>query len=594
MKKHFLYLLLALSYGSSYGQNFNPNLAAKLQFKLDSLVTVFSYNTKGISASVFCPGQGIWQGASGVSYTGKTLTPDMQMGLASNSKLFTAVTLLLMAEDSILSLEDSLSKWIPNYTNVNPNITIRQLLNHTSGVSDPFFTTGLLDTVQKYPTRVYTPQEVLTWLGPKAFDPGKGYQYSNINYILAGMVAKSATGKDISTLIRNYILTPLHMDSTFYDIVEPVNGILAHRHHQMLDIDSISRISLNTSGGPAGSLFSTVGDMAKWYQALMNGEVLSEKSFAELTNFVSSGNYGLGIQKTVFYNRTTWGHAGSTVGYKTRIVYDPGMKIFVCCLANDDYSALDGITVLLYKFLIENLPTPANPISGITEVCQGTNGVTYTTPIIPNATSYHWTFPIGASGTSTTNTINIEYGIYAQSGKITVSGNNTYGPGAPSQLMVLVNDKPGKPDISLVGNSLHSSATTGNQWFDENGLISGAQNQDYTPSKTGTYSVLTTNGKCISDTSEKFKFTFTGTEELKSNTGFKMYPNPTQKELIIEFENTSKGASIQIYTLQGRLVQTEIAQAITTIETSQLPKGMYLLKVEQGPITWVRKFVKED
>lgn len=58
------------SYGSSFGQNFNPNLAAKLQFKLDSLVTVFSYNTKGISASVFCPGQGIWQGASGVSYAG--------------------------------------------------------------------------------------------------------------------------------------------------------------------------------------------------------------------------------------------------------------------------------------------------------------------------------------------------------------------------------------------------------------------------------------------------------------------------------------------------------------------------------------------
>ena len=490
-------------------QTFNANLANILQNKLDSMVTTFSYNTKGISASIYVPGQGTWRGVSGVNYTGFPLTKNMQLGLASNSKLFTAVTMLRLQEDNILNLNDSIKKWIPNYTNVNPNITIRQLLNHTSGISDPFFTTGLLDTIQKYPTKVYTPTEVLTWLGPKVYDPGVGYQYSNINYILAGMIAKSATGKEISTLIRDYILTPLHMDSTFSDYFETVNGTLSHRHHNMVDLDTVSRVALNSAGGPSGFIFSTSGDMSKWYQALMSNQVLTPNSFAQLTNFVSSGNYGLGIQRTVFYGRTTWGHAGSTVGYKTRMVYDTAMKVIVCGLANDDYSALDGIIITLYKLVLDNLPQQADRITGNANVCQGQNSVTYTVPTIPNATSYIWTLPNGATGTSSTNSITVNYGSTALSGNITVCGTSIYGNGLVSTLPITVNLLPSTPG-TITGNAIVCQGK--DSVFYTVPTIANAVNYVWTI-PTGTSSVVNNNNLrlTISNTAVSGNITVKGT-----------------------------------------------------------------------------------
>jgi D-alanyl-D-alanine carboxypeptidase len=86
-----------------------------------------------MSAGVYVPGQGIWAGTSGLSYSGQPMTSDMKLGLASNSKLFTAVVMLILAEKNVISLEDHLYKWLPNFKNIDPNVTIRQLLNHTSG-----------------------------------------------------------------------------------------------------------------------------------------------------------------------------------------------------------------------------------------------------------------------------------------------------------------------------------------------------------------------------------------------------------------------------------------------------------------------------
>lgn len=102
-----------------------------------------------MAASVYYPGQGIWTGASGLSYSGHPITADMEFGLASNSKLFTSVMLLKLAEQQVLSLEDSLHEWLPNYNNINPNVTIRQLLNHRSGIDDMFYTQAHLDSILK-------------------------------------------------------------------------------------------------------------------------------------------------------------------------------------------------------------------------------------------------------------------------------------------------------------------------------------------------------------------------------------------------------------------------------------------------------------
>lgn len=460
-------------------QTFNANLAVKLQTTLDSLVTMFT-NTKGMSASVYYPGQGIWNGTSGVSYPGQPITSDMKFGIASNTKLFTAVTILKLTENNVLSLDDALSDWIPTYPNVNPNITIRQLLNHTSGVSDPFLYGSLIDTVEAHPTHAYTPQEVLTWLGAPIFSPGTGYSYSNVNYILAGMVAESATGIPISQLIRDNILTPLQLNDNFYDLEEPEINPIAHRWDNGVDIHTTSRISLNTSAGPAGSLFSTSSNIVQWYQLLMSGQVLNANSFAELTTFATPGNYGLGLGLFTFFGKTCWGHGGTTTGYKSRTIYDPCMKASVCGLSNSTPSAVDGITAKLYEVLINYLPYCAPSITGATTVCQAQNDVTYTVPAIANATSYIWTLPSGATGTSNTNTITVNYGATAVSGNITVKGNNSYGYGAASSINITVKPTPipiilGNTD-NCVGSIQTYTATSGvvgssYVWNISNGIV---------------------------------------------------------------------------------------------------------------------------
>lgn len=481
MKKILHVAFFVLIIQGANAQTFNANLAAKLQGTLDSLVMLFT-NTKGMTASVYYPGQGVWNGTSGLSYAGQPITSDMKFGIASNTKLFTAVTLLKLAENDVLSLDDALSEWIPTYTNVNPNITIRQLLNHTSGVSDPFLYGTLLDSVEAHPTHAYTPEEVLTWLGVPFFSPGAGYSYSNINYILASMVAESATGIEMSQLIRDSILTPLQLNDIFYDIEEPEINPIAHRWDNGIDIHTTSRISLNTSAGPAGSLFSTSSNIVQWYHALMSGQVINANSLAEMTTFLTPGNYGLGIGLFTFFGKTCWGHGGTTTGYKSRTIYDPCMKATVCGLSNSTPSAVDGITAKLYEVLINYLPYCAGAIAGTTTVCQQQNAVTYTVPAITNATSYIWTLPSGATGTSNTNTITVNYSLSAVSGNITVKGDNSYGAGATSSINITVIPNP-NPVISGVADN----------------CVAGIQTYTATPGVTGsTYVWSIANGNIIS------------------------------------------------------------------------------------------------
>ena len=144
-------------------QTFDPILANELQNKIDSIRTV--NNLKGISACVIYPGVGTWKGVTGISHTGFPITSDMEFGIGSNTKLFTGVLLLKLAENNIINLDDSIHQYVPNFNNVNPNITIRQLLNHTSGLADVNNVIGYSDSILSNPNRIFTPTEVMSWVG---------------------------------------------------------------------------------------------------------------------------------------------------------------------------------------------------------------------------------------------------------------------------------------------------------------------------------------------------------------------------------------------------------------------------------------------
>ena len=466
--KNTVYILLFLfALQGTKAQSFNPLLATMLQDTLNTYVAQIS-NIKGMEASVYIPGQGIWTGVAGHSYTGQPITADMRMGIASNTKLFVATVMLMLDEENVLSLDDQLNEWLPTYANINPNITIRQLLNHTSGVSDPFFAPPWMDTIIANPTRIFTPEEVMGWIGAPLFAPGTGWGYSNTNYVLAGMVAKSATGLHIAQLIRNRILSPLEMDSTFYDVEEPENGILAHRWWNGIDYNDTSRVGLNTAAGCAGALFATSREMVQWYNALFSGQLLNETSFNEMKNFVATGNpaykYGLGLARETTQGRTYWGHGGSTWGYRSKMIQDTCLGVSVCGLSNSFPSGMDGVTFLLYRVVKNHIPGCAGTLSGLSTVCSNTNGVTYSVPPIPNATSYSWTLPSGAIGTSNTNSISVNFGAAANSGNIMVRGVNDYGEGGFAQLYVTVKPTP-IPIIIQNGNSGSAANVCANQTY---------------------------------------------------------------------------------------------------------------------------------
>ncbi len=334
-------------------QSFEPVLANELQNKIDSIRT--ANNLKGISACVIYPGVGTWKGVTGISHTGFTITSDMEFGIGSNTKLFTGVLLLKLAENNIINLDDSIYQYVPNFNNVNPNITIRQLLNHTSGLADVNNVIGYSDSILTNPNRIFTPTEVMSWVGTPLFAAGTSWNYCNTNYILAGIVAESATGQSFGQLLRNSILSPLQLDSTFLGVYDSVLYTIAHPWQGGVDNFSTPRKALNSVAWSAGAMYSTSGEMANWYHSLMNGQVLNQNSFNELTTFVGSGNYGIGLYSTNVLGRTVWQHGGTIWGgYNSSMVYDTATGIIICVLINQLPAQAFQVSIQLLSTLINN------------------------------------------------------------------------------------------------------------------------------------------------------------------------------------------------------------------------------------------------
>ena len=177
----------------------------------------------------------------------------------------------------------------------------------------------------------------MTWVGPTLFAAGTGWDYSNTNYLLAGMIAESATGRTYGQLLRDSILSPLKLDSSFLDVYERISVPIAHPWQGGIDKNSTPRKALNSISWAAGGMYSTSGEMAQWYHALMNGHVLLPDSFDEMTRFVGSGNYGIGLFETKISGRTVWYHGGSIWGgYNSTMMYDRNSGVVICVLINQN------------------------------------------------------------------------------------------------------------------------------------------------------------------------------------------------------------------------------------------------------------------
>jgi hypothetical protein len=242
--------------------------------------------------------------------------------------------------------------------------------------------------------------------------------------------------------------------------------------------------------------------------------------------------------------------------------------------------------------IVSEIPLAAGPIEGPAIVCQGQTSLTYTVPSVANATSYIWTLPGGATGSSTTNSIAVSYDLSALSGSITVKGTNDCGDGSASTRTINVNIKPAKPVISQNGNVLHSDAPSGNQWYNQNGLLNGATGQDYTANVTGDYYVIVTLSDCSSDPSNSVSLIPADLEKTKSNFKVKVYPNPFSNELIIETDGNNDRIEFEILNSAGSAIYKSTLFDKVIVQTGHFAPGIYLIKLDNGKVFEFKKIIK--
>ncbi len=253
----------------------------------------------------------------------------------------------------------------------------------------------------------------------------------------------------------------------------------------------------------------------------------------------------------------------------------------------------DGAVATL-SVTVATPPAGAGIITGNTTVCQGPFPViyTYTVPIIPNATSYVWTLPSGATGTSSSNSITVNFGA-AVSGDITVKGVNACGDGAVSNLSISVNSIPPTPIITQNGLVLESNAPMGNQWYDQNGPIPGATDSIYIATNNGNYYVVLTLSGCSSYPSNTISIIASDIELIDTDVNVKVYPNPVSSELTIEIEGDTERFNVELLNVLGQVLWRGNFIEQTRIQTNHLIPGVYLIKLESKNTFEIIKIIKE-
>ena len=240
---------------------------------------------------------------------------------------------------------------------------------------------------------------------------------------------------------------------------------------------------------------------------------------------------------------------------------------------------LCGISTALID-TIEIIPLTEQPsaIIGDTLICINSLN-TYSTISLPGAISYNWTLPSGWTGSSTSNYINCTSN--TSGGTITVSANNVCGEASTSVSNYLNVLSISTPLISLENNNtLHSSSTEGNQWYNQDGIISGATNQDYTVIENGEYYVIVSSNNCHSNMSNTVNVSLTTINDNSIDNTISIYPNPTEENFIISVggKRITKGEII-IYNTNGKAVKHCNISNNTSINVSDLLKGIYYVRI---------------
>jgi D-alanyl-D-alanine carboxypeptidase len=300
---------------------------------------------------------------------GGPVTPDAQFRVASITKMFVATVVLQLVEEDRLDLDAPVSDYLSGFA-FDRRITVRQLLNHTSGIPDYGRTEEFNEGLIADRDRHWTTDDVLALVARVRpdFAPGTDYLYSNTGYILLGQVIDAVTGSTWAAEVRSRILEPLQLTHTFAAGMEAVPGGVLPGY---IDVDMDGEVenvetgkpwtSLDTTEGAAGAIVSTAGDLATFAEALFGGRLLRQTTLHEMVapgpHHPRNSNYGLGVTiSSPDYRLTTWGHGGFTLGFISVLWYLPQHDLVVAVLANDVRTTPSDLAELVVRAELSVVP----------------------------------------------------------------------------------------------------------------------------------------------------------------------------------------------------------------------------------------------
>jgi CubicO group peptidase (beta-lactamase class C family) len=315
--------------------------AQDLAGRIDATIApYFQAEAPGAAVLVVKDGKTILRKAYGMAdiTKGVKMAPEMAMRIGSMTKQFTATGILLLLDEGKLSLQDEITKFLPDYPTQGRKITVEHLLTHTSGIVSY---TGRPGFPQRAPQDTTVAALIDSFKNdPMQFEPGAQYRYNNSGYVLLGAIIEKVSGQPYHTFLEQRIFLPLGMAHTAYEGYERSPWPTAAGHSPAEKGFGPARKLGKNQSYAAGELVSTVDDLAKWDAAVGNKLLKPATWQRAFTSYrLADGkdsHYGYGWELTLIQGEPTIGHSGSTRGYRSYGLRVPGKGVYVAVLTNSD------------------------------------------------------------------------------------------------------------------------------------------------------------------------------------------------------------------------------------------------------------------
>jgi D-alanyl-D-alanine carboxypeptidase len=271
--------------------------------------------------------------------------------VASITKTFVATVVLQLVAEQRLRLDDAVERWLPGLVPNGRAITIRQLLAHTSGLTDYQDDARFVRAVLDHPLRPWPPRRLVAvaTAHEPVFAPGQGWSYSNTNYIVLGLVVETVTGATVEDEVQHRVVQPLGLTQTTFPRDPRIRGRHAHGY---IGSDTLSRlrslVDATTAvtpsiGWAAGAIVSTGNDLTRFYAALLHGQLLPTPVLAAMKSSSPGARYGLGLMVFDTSCGRAYGHVGIAAGYRTVLYARPdGSRVAVVMINVDGTYVAQG------------------------------------------------------------------------------------------------------------------------------------------------------------------------------------------------------------------------------------------------------------